>query len=96
MAPPAKKRKVNTTAVEEVNFDPDARKEFLTGFHKRKLQRTKNAQEVAERRAKEEKRETRRKVRFCYFPTSFFEGFLVANIWIVSFAMIGRRTSRKW
>ncbi|KAK2755499.1 hypothetical protein FQN54_006436 [Arachnomyces sp. PD_36] len=63
MAPQAKRRKVTTTAVEELNFDPDARQEFLTGFHKRKVQRAKNAQEIAEKKAKEEKRESRRKLR---------------------------------
>ncbi|CAI5756729.1 unnamed protein product [Candida verbasci] len=31
--------------VDEVVFDKDSRKEYLTGFHKRKLQRQKNAQE---------------------------------------------------
>jgi len=31
--------------VEEVVFDKDSRKEYLTGFHKRKLQRQKKAQE---------------------------------------------------
>jgi ribosomal RNA-processing protein 17 len=65
MAPHAKRRKVTTSAVEELNFDPDARQEFLTGFHKRKVQRAKNAQEIAERKAKEDKRQTRRKVGFC-------------------------------
>lgn len=71
MGPPAKRRKVSTSAVEELNFDPDARKEFLTGFHKRKVQRAKHAQEIAERRAKEERVETRRKV--CTVAISYFK-----------------------
>lgn len=61
MAPQLKRRKLEN-AVEEISFDPDARHEFLTGFHKRKVQRIKLAQEHAEKRAREEKREERRKV----------------------------------
>ncbi|KAH8698301.1 nucleolar protein 12-domain-containing protein [Talaromyces proteolyticus] len=62
MAPQAKRRKI-ASAVEEINFDPAARQEFLTGFHKRKLQRIKVAQEYAEQKAREEKREERKKIR---------------------------------
>lgn len=61
MGPQSKKRKL-TTAVEEVTFDPAAREEFLTGFHKRKVQRAKHAQEIAEKKAREERIEQRRKV----------------------------------
>lgn len=61
MAPQLKRRKLEN-AVEEISFDPDARHEYLTGFHKRKVQRIKLAQEHAEKRAREEKREERRKV----------------------------------
>lgn len=61
MAPQAKRRKV-ASAVEEINFDPAARQDYLTGFHKRKLQRIKLAQEHAQERAREERREERRKV----------------------------------
>lgn len=57
MGPLSKKRKL--TKVEEVNFDPDARHEFLTGFRKRKQQRIKHAQEAAEKRAREERRQDR-------------------------------------
>ncbi|KAJ5628221.1 hypothetical protein N7490_010449 [Penicillium lividum] len=56
-----KKRKL-TPKVEEVNFDSDARQEWLTGFHKRKVQRIKQAQEVAIEKMKEEKRSDRAKV----------------------------------
>ncbi|TQS32569.1 hypothetical protein Golomagni_07109, partial [Golovinomyces magnicellulatus] len=59
---PSKKRK-NTSAVEEVTFDNDARQEFLTGFHKRKQQRIKHAQDVAAKRARQEKVETRKQIR---------------------------------
>lgn len=69
MPPPNKKRRVMPAPKltgprpEEISFDQSARKEYLTGFHKRKVQRTKAAQEVAERRAKEEKRQQRQKLR---------------------------------
>lgn len=62
MPPPTKRRRTEPTAVEEINFDPAARQEYLTGFHKRKLQRAKHAQEAAEKRAREEKIEARKKV----------------------------------
>lgn len=48
---------------EEINFDLSARQDYLTGFHKRKVQRTKAAQEAAEKRAKEERRIGRNKLR---------------------------------
>ncbi|KAM0558425.1 hypothetical protein ACHAPJ_004615 [Fusarium lateritium] len=62
LPPPSKKRKA-TSAVEEVNFDFDAREEYLTGFHKRKQQRIKNAQEEASKRARQEKLEMRKQIR---------------------------------
>lgn len=59
-----KKRKIAAAPkVEEVNFDDESRHEYLTGFHKRKVQRAKHAQENAIKRYKEEKREARKKVR---------------------------------
>ena len=61
MGPLSKRRKL-ASKVEEVNFDADARHEFLTGFHKRKQQRIKNAQSIAERRAREERVQDRKKV----------------------------------
>lgn len=60
MGPQVKRRKV--AAVEEVNFDHDARSEFLTGFRKRKQQRIKHAQETAMRKAREIKIEERKRV----------------------------------
>lgn len=63
MQPPAKKRRTETAAVEEIKFDTAARQEYLTGFHKRKLQRTKHAQDAAEKKARLERIEERRKVR---------------------------------
>ncbi|EKV05568.1 Protein required for cell viability Rrp17, putative [Penicillium digitatum] len=59
-----KKRKIVAgPKVEEVNFDSESRQEWLTGFHKRKVQRAKHAQENAAKRYKEEKREARKKIR---------------------------------
>lgn len=62
MPPATKRRKIEVTAVEEITFDLSARQEYLTGFHKRKLQRAKHAQEAAEKRAKAEKVEHRKQV----------------------------------
>ncbi|KAI0914127.1 nucleolar protein 12-domain-containing protein [Ustulina deusta] len=62
LAPPSKKRKRQHT-LEEIKFDDDARAEYLTGFHKRKLQRVKHAQEQAAERARQEKIETRKQIR---------------------------------
>lgn len=65
MAPHVKRRKL-TSAVEEITFDPVARHEFLTGFHKRKMQRVRQAQEYAQKKAREERRLERKKVSsFC-------------------------------
>ncbi|KAK0392192.1 hypothetical protein NLU13_1690 [Sarocladium strictum] len=63
LLPPPNKRRKTTSAVEEVNFDFDARQEYLTGFHKRKQQRIKNAQEEAAKRERQERLETRRQAR---------------------------------
>ncbi|KAJ6438688.1 nucleolar protein 12 [Purpureocillium lavendulum] len=62
LPPPNKKRKT-TSAVAEVTFDNDARHEFLTGFHKRKQQRIKYAQEQAAKQARQEKLEARKQMR---------------------------------
>jgi len=62
LPPPAKRRKV-TSAVEEINFDFDARADYLTGFHKRKAQRAKQAQEEAAKKAREERIITRKQLR---------------------------------
>ena len=57
-----------THAIEEISFDTDARSEYLTGFHKRKLQRIKNAQEQAAKREREEKVQFRKQVRSHQLP----------------------------
>jgi ribosomal RNA-processing protein 17 len=57
--------KITVEKVEEVKFDFSAREEYLSGFHKRKVQREKHAKEAALRREKEEKKEARKMV--CWF-----------------------------
>jgi ribosomal RNA-processing protein 17 len=59
LPPPSRKRKFG---VEQVSFDFDARNEYLTGFHKRKQQRIKLAQEEAVKKAREERIRTRKQV----------------------------------
>ncbi|RMZ82882.1 hypothetical protein DV737_g1871, partial [Chaetothyriales sp. CBS 132003] len=64
MAPPVKKRRrTDSAAVEEIVFSPTARQEYLTGFHKRKVQRTKAAQEVTKRKEREERIRQRKRIR---------------------------------
>ncbi|KAF1945452.1 hypothetical protein EJ02DRAFT_338616 [Clathrospora elynae] len=62
-APPSKRRKTSATAPETIDFDPAAREEYLTGFHKRKVARAKAAQEENAKREKEEKLRFRRELR---------------------------------
>ena len=61
VAPPRKRRK-STPAIEEITFDLNAREDYLTGFHKRKLQRVKHAREEAAKRARREKVTARKTV----------------------------------
>ncbi|KAH6686677.1 nucleolar protein 12-domain-containing protein [Plectosphaerella plurivora] len=62
VAPPPKRKKTEPT-IEEVNFNFDAREEYLTGFHKRKVQRQKWAQDQAAKREKDEKLQARKQIR---------------------------------
>ena len=62
-ATPAKKRRKSAPAIEEITFDTTARQEYLTGFHKRKQQRIKNAKEEAAKREREEKIVARKALR---------------------------------
>jgi ribosomal RNA-processing protein 17 len=66
MAPPNKKRKIHVTAPEKIEFDPTAREEYLTGFHKRKVARQKFAQDEIAKKEKEEKLRFRREVHTPY------------------------------
>lgn len=49
--------------VDEVVFDKDKRKDYLTGFHKRKLERKKKAQDYLEEQSKKERLEERARIR---------------------------------
>lgn len=49
--------------VDEVNFDKELRVEYLTGFHKRKLQRKKKAQKYIEEQERLHRIEERKKIR---------------------------------
>lgn len=66
MPPIDRKRKVHKTnakAVEAISFDPDARQEYLTGFHKRKVQRAEHGREIAQKKFKEAAVQARKEVR---------------------------------
>ena len=54
LPPPSKKRKTEHK-IEEISFDNDARADYLTGFHKRKVARAKQVQLEAAKRAREER-----------------------------------------
>ena len=54
IAPPKKKRKT-APAIEEISFDFSAREDYLTGFHKRKVQRIKHAKDEAAKKDREDK-----------------------------------------
>ncbi|KAG2230235.1 nucleolar protein 12 [Thamnidium elegans] len=59
----AKKRKIKKETVESVDFDPVSRTEFLTGFHKRKVERKNKTREKYALLAKEEKLRNRKEIR---------------------------------
>ncbi|QSZ29824.1 hypothetical protein DSL72_004342 [Monilinia vaccinii-corymbosi] len=61
--PPQKKRRKFDHKIEEINFDLSAREDYLTGFHKRKVQRSKRAQEEAEKKARAERILMRKQLR---------------------------------
>jgi hypothetical protein len=48
--------------VEEISFDNDARADYLTGFHKRKVERAKRAKAEAEKKMREERVVVRKQV----------------------------------
>ncbi|TVY90431.1 Ribosomal RNA-processing protein [Lachnellula willkommii] len=60
--PPSKKRKT-VHKIEEISFDNDARADYLTGFHKRKVARATRAREEAEKKEKEERVRIRAQLR---------------------------------
>ncbi|KAK6603070.1 nucleolar protein 12 [Botrytis cinerea] len=61
--PAHKKKRKFDHKIEEINFDLTAREDYLTGFHKRKVQRAKKAQEEAEKKAREERIVMRKQLR---------------------------------
>lgn len=60
--PPPKRRKKNSSGIEEISFDFSAREDYLTGFHKRKVQRIKRAQEEAAKKYREDRVAARKAV----------------------------------
>lgn len=60
--PPLPKKRKTEHKIEEINFDFDKREDYLTGFHKRKVARVKQAQAEAEKKAREERTELRKTV----------------------------------
>ena len=64
LVPPPAKRRKTTSGIEEIIFDFDARADYLTGFHKRKVQRAKQAQEEAAKKARGERIAARKQVCF--------------------------------
>jgi ribosomal RNA-processing protein 17 len=84
--PSAKRRKLSksSNAPAEVVFDDESRADYLTGFHKRKVARAKEAQTIAARLAKEEKIKDRAEViihKRC--NTAFMGSILIADFVIV-------------
>jgi len=61
MAPVSKRRKLDEQP-NEITFDPTARQDYLTGFHKRKVARVQTARDANEKREKEERVKERRLV----------------------------------
>ncbi|KZP18672.1 hypothetical protein FIBSPDRAFT_1045979 [Athelia psychrophila] len=57
------KKKEKREQIKEIVFDDDARRDFLTGFHKRKLDKATNAKNKAIERDKQERLATRREQR---------------------------------
>lgn len=77
--PPPKKRRKPVPTIEEIQFDASAREEYLTGFHKRKLQRIKNAKEEAAKKEREERVQARKHVCFsiaALHPKNHHSGWL--------------------
>lgn len=62
VAAPVKRRRKDESVIEEISFDFDARQEYLTGFHKRKLQRIKKAHEEAAKKEREDRIASRKAV----------------------------------
>ncbi|KAG0706084.1 nucleolar protein 12-domain-containing protein [Suillus ampliporus] len=59
----AAKKREKRNQIKEIVFDEDARREFLTGFHKRKVEKKEVAKQKAKLREKQERLDTRREHR---------------------------------
>ncbi|CAG8598876.1 4939_t:CDS:2 [Diversispora eburnea] len=59
----SKKRKLKNSRPTEIVFDEDARREFLTGFHKRKLERKEKAKEAAIQKEKKARAESKKAIK---------------------------------
>jgi len=59
----AAKKRAKHAQIKEVVFDDEARRSFLTGFHKRKVARREQSKKTALLREKQERLETRRQRR---------------------------------
>ncbi|KAK7005608.1 nucleolar protein 12-domain-containing protein [Favolaschia claudopus] len=59
----AAKKRAKAAQIKEILFDDDARREFLTGFHKRKVAKADAARKKAVEREKQERLEARREQR---------------------------------
>ena len=51
-------------------------RDFLGGFHKRKIQRRKKAQEELQQQLKEEKKRIKKNVSLLVFSSTFFGGYV--------------------
>ncbi len=69
MPPPLPKRRKIAPAIEEITFDPAARQDYLSGFHKRKQQRIRHAKDDAVKRDRDTKLEARKQVRWLFLPS---------------------------
>ncbi|KAK0461191.1 nucleolar protein 12-domain-containing protein [Desarmillaria tabescens] len=59
----AAKKRAKREQIKEIIFDDNARREFLTGFHKRKLAKAEAARKKAAEREKQQRQEVRREQR---------------------------------
>jgi ribosomal RNA-processing protein 17 len=69
------KRRKTDHKIEEITFDNDSRADYLTGFHKRKVARAKQAKVEAEKKEKEERIQIRKQVSMIYEISG--RGFIV-------------------
>lgn len=76
---PARRKRINRGSKLVVEFDENARREFLTGFRKRKLQRRDNAKKQAELLVNEAKRQEKQEVSYLYRLFAFLTSLETGN-----------------